>query len=610
MKQFIFLVKFYLTFLLLFVLAKPCFVLVQSEEIRGNITFTSVLSAMYHGISLDIATAAYISAVIWLLGGIELWIRIWRVKAFYKAYTAIAAFTFSLIVFADCCLYGFWRLKIDGTVFNYLDSPQDIFESVSIPYLLTAAGCIVLLTYGVYRLLILLMPDDHEPTKHRIFWSVIWLFLGSFLFLGIRGGVDKSCTNVGQVYFSENQFLNHTAVNPCFSILASIPEIQSFDEEFNFFEESERKKIFESLGYNTQSVNTKKLLTVERPNVLIVLMEGCGGTFVHAVDPKSDPYITPNLNRLAADGIVFTQCYANSFRTDRGMVCSYSGYPSFPNLSVMKVTSLCQKLPSIANSLRKAGYQTSFMYSGDINFTNTKGYLISTGYEKTLSQEDFPEKVRHTHDWGVTDRIMFDTLYNHIMRQPKDKPWHVGVMTLASHEPWKVPYNRIPNDPIANAMAFLDVSLGNFINRLRKTEVWENTLVIFMPDHGIEYPADISPLDERKSHIPLIWTGGVVPCHRRINTICNQSDLAATLLGQLGLPHDDFYFSRDVLSSTYTHPSAVHTWSEGIYYKDSTGISVLNLKQEPAGIFRESPSPSPQRVKAAKAILQTIYDHL
>lgn len=181
---------------------------------------------------------------------------------------------------------------------------------------------------------------------------------------------------------------------------------------------------------------------------------------------------------------------------------------------------------------------------------------------------------------------------------------------MASHEPWEVPYHRIKGDKIANSMAYLDDCIGRFIERFRHTPQWRNTLVVILPDHGILYPEGISDTDERKSHIPLIWTGGAVARARRIDKICNQSDLAATLLGQLGLPHADFRFSRDVLSSTYTHPSAVHTWSEGIYFKDATGISVVNLITRPASVFREAPQPSSRRVNAAKAYLQTIYDRL
>ena len=108
----------------------------------------------------------------------------------------------------------------------------------------------------------------------------------------------------------------------------------------------------------------------------------------------------------------------------------------------------------------------------------------------------------------------------------------------------------------------------------------------------------------------MIWTGGAVRQAQRIETLCNQTDLAATLLGQLGIDHSAFTFSRDVLSDTYVRPSAVHVWSEGIYYMDETGISALSLVSQEKSILHESPAPSTHRQQAARAYLQTIYDDL
>ena len=97
----------------------------------------------------------------------------------------------------------------------------------------------------------------------------------------------------------------------------------------------------------------------------------------------------------------------------------------------MKLPGKCGRLPSIAASLRRAGYATEFLYGGDINFTNTNGYLLSTGYERTYGETSFPASVRRTHDWGVTDRIAFDSLYARIVRYPTSRPWHLGFLTLA-----------------------------------------------------------------------------------------------------------------------------------------------------------------------------------
>lgn len=582
---------------------------------HGIVPFTwdAFVDTWWHGLPLDVATACYLLIPSWIITGIGIWVRIRHIKAIDRTIAAIISTILALVWVVDACLYGFWGIKLDGTVFNYLDSPQGALSSVSAGYM---AGVIVAFAATVaivYPLFWRAMPAHTgriSDRKRKVQTTVAWILLGGLIFLGIRGGVGKSTANVGRAYYSDVQFLNHAAVNPVFSIFSSMQRSRDYAESFNLLPEDERADVFRSLGYDTCSVNSIPLLNTSRPNVIVVIMEGCGGVFVHAVDPQADPQVTPHLNRLAREGVVFTQCYANSFRTDRGTLCTLSGYPSFPDVSVMKIPSKCTHLPSLASSLRKAGYSTEFLYGGDINFTNTNGYLLGTGYERTYGDTSFPSSVRRTHDWGVTDRIAFDTLYQHVLRQPADRPWHIGFLTLASHEPWVVPYDRIKGDKVANSMAYLDDCIGHFIGRLRRTPQWANTLVVFLPDHGINYPEGISDADERRSHIPLILTGGAVKEPRTVTTLCNQTDLVATLLGQLGLPHGEFRFSRDVLSDTYRRPSAVHSWSEGIYYKDSTGISVINVLAKPVSVMRSVPNPSPQREKAAKAFLQTIYDDL
>ena len=203
----------------------------------------------------------------------------------------------ALIFVGDTCLYGFWGIKLDGTVWTYLDNPTGALSSVSKGYALGVTLCIVLTTAGVFALYRLLLRNPLEKAKRPALLTGIWLVAGGLLFLGIRGGVGKSTANVGMVYFSDRQFLNHAAVNPAFSLLASMQKERNFAEEFNFFDEEERRRILAMLHYNTQSIDPDTLLTTQRPNVLLILMEGCGGTLVNAVDPETDPNITPNLNQ-------------------------------------------------------------------------------------------------------------------------------------------------------------------------------------------------------------------------------------------------------------------------------------------------------------------------
>lgn len=597
--------------------AKPLFIWAQSAETQQGIQPADWWQVMWHGLPLDLATAGYLVVPVWALLGLAVWtgnIKAWRVG--YKVYAVVVAAVMSLVFVGDACLYGFWHTKIDATIWGYLSQPQGALQSVSMFYALGAVLTMIAVGVAMFYLLMFSFVPRQRARRsgallslhQRLGFAALWMVAGGLLFLGIRGGVGKSTANVGMVYYSNNAFLNHAAVNPAFSLLSSTLKGGDYGREVNYFSESERRRQFGMLGYNTQSVDTPQLLHTQRPNVLLIIMEGCGATFVHAVDSLASPQLTPNLNRLAHEGVVFTQAYANSFRTDRGTICTLSGCPAFPDLSVMKLPSLCERQPSIARSLKQAGYSTSFLYGGDINFTNTRGYLQSTGYDHISGDEAFPVSVRRTHNWGVTDAITFDTLYHRIMRQPTGAnaaPWHMAFLTLASHEPWGVPYHRIQGDEVGNSMAYLDDCIGRFVNRLRNSPQWQNTLIVLLPDHGIPYSGVTDDADPRKSHIPIIMTGGAVKAPLRIETICNQTDLAATLLGQLGLPHHDFKMSRDVLSSTYTRPSAVHVWQEGLWFKDATGCSVLNV------LSAEGADPiTPQeqrRLNAAKALLQTSY---
>ena len=94
----------------------------------------------------------------------------------------------------------------------------------------------------------------------------------------------------------------------------------------------------------------------------------------------------------------------------------------------------------------------------------------------------------------------------------------------------------------------------------------------------------------------------------RYEKVCNQSDLAATLLAQLRLPHADFLFSRNVLAPSYTRPTAFHSWSEGIACVDSAGCTVWHLASE--RVIWDKPEPSAARLNAAKAYWQTVYDEV
>ena len=589
-KRLLYLLRFYLLTVVLFIAAKVVFMychLAQHPFVAGD-----VLEVVRHGLSLDLSTALYFLIIPFLLAVASQWFRLPR--WLFHAYYVMIAVAFSLAFVADTSLYAFWQFKLDASCLGYLATPTEAIASVSVGYVLVRLLLLVLLAALLVTLYVRIAAT---PAYGHRSWGELLLdvLLVPLFVIGIRGGLDESTTNIGQVYYSQNQFLNHSAVNPVFSFLYSLGKSGDYIVEYKYFDDEECSRLTEGF-FTTQSIGADTLLNTSRPNILLIVMESCGGQFTEI---GGHDEITPHLNRLAREGVYFTECYANSWRTDKGCVSILSGYPAFPITSVMKVPEKSRKLPSLARSLSAEGYSCSFLYGGDINFTNMRSYVMGSGYSHLTWKADYSHQAQESAKWGVEDGIMSQTVLEQVSRQ-ESSPWMMTWLTLSSHEPWDVPVRHLDDD-VFNAFHYLDSCIGHLIAQLRQSPAWKNLLVVILPDHGYRYKG-INETTRLFNHIPMIWVGGAVKAPCSIDRLCCQSDLAATLLGQMRLPHDEFTFSRDVLSSSYQRPMAYHTYVNGVTLYDSTGFISYDLDAK--RIIAGEGSDTLRLLRTGKALLQ------
>ena len=588
------LIKSYVWTVVVFIIAKVGFMLCCREG--HEFSLSDVWQVISHGLSLDLSTALYILIVPFLLTIVSVWWKNEKVqKWILRIYFIIIAIALALAFVADTSLYPFWGFKLDASCLQFLETPGDAAASVSTGYLIVRLAIIVIIAWVIYKgyswSVKCGVRSENTSSFPKLLETGFYIICMPLIVIGIRGGLDESTTNVGQVYYSQNQFLNHSAVNPVFCFLSSFEKTASNIVDYDFYTDDECAKLMDGL-YPTTSVDTDTLLITERPNIVIVLMESAGDLFAD---------VMPNLQRLKAEGINFSNCYGNTWRTDRGTVCTYSGYPSFPTSSVMKMPKKSNLMPSIASSLQQEGYHTYYLYGGDINFTNMRSYLIATGWEKLTWKTDYNNEEQNSANWGVRDDITFNTLYQQVTSMPQDEHYLIGFSTLSSHEPWDVPMERGERDEIANAFYYLDQCIGDLITKLKQTPQWENLLIIFLPDHSIDY-GPYTESEPLRNKIPLVWTGGAIRSHLDISTTCNQTDLAATLLAQLRLSHDQFRWSRDVLSKSYTYPFATHNYNNGFSLTDSTGFMAYDLESQ--HVITDKSSETARLEKIGKAILQ------
>lgn len=601
MNHWRFLARLAIVLLSVFALGKIFFLAYNHDVMPFSVK--NAAEVWLHGLTMDLSTTGYLIALPWLAALICIWLPRIPLRKLLVPYYIISALALGWIICGDAFLYEFWKFKLNAAVFSYMQSASGTTNSVSLPFLVSRTITIFLVSGLIGYCLIRITPTRLSAISHRIRHSAGMILLGGVIFLCIRGSIGTSTMNVGVAYYSPHLFLNHSAVNPAFSLLSSISKTKDFSGQFNYFPEEERAALFDGLYAAPTPQITDTLLNTTRPNVLLILMESYGSKFIEELGGV--PGVSPNFSRLISEGIFWDNLYCNSFRTDRGTVSALSGWVSYPTASLMKMPEKLGNMPSLAQSLQEAGYQTNFLYGGDIEIMGMKGYLVGSGYQHITSDADFSLADAKESKWGANDAVTAERVLETVRQKPTEAPWHMTYLTLSSHEPFEVPYQRL-EDPKLNAFAFTDECVGSLIDSLRTLPVWDNLLVILLPDHGFLY--DITYEEPAFFHCPMLWLGGAIRQPKRIHTLMNQSDMVATLLAQMELPHDNFPWSRNVMSPHYSYPFAYSSFPGGILFADSTGISVYDITGEKS--IQETPRPNPVRTNRAKAILQSSYDKL
>lgn len=673
----------YMVWVLLFVLEKPIFLLLYLHSLEA---LGPVVS---HGAILDFAMAGYLSVLPFLALVFKPYVSNHAHRWFLRVYFAVTSLAVSLSFVANLALYGYWQFPLDATpLFYFLSSPADALASApwyvevgALLIVLFLAAAICLLFRTVYRK-ILYDPYPHSLVKaknsadtfpatqrcivthstndirysqpmtlrKKIATSVVLFLLTAFLFLPIRGGVTVSTNNTGRVYFSDIQSLNHAAVNPFFSFMESIQRQKDFGKQYRFMDDQQAARTviaFHQLLLSTprdRHINNDSQLTKQRsknksipyilhkphPDIYLIIMESFSDTVTKV------PGVTPHLNRLKREGLYFANFYANSFRTDRGLLSILMGFPSPATVSLMKYPEKTSKMSSIATHLAKAGYVRHYYYGGDADFTNMRSFLINQGFQHIVEDRDFPVGDRLS-KWGVCDHLLFQKVKTDLKKDNQAashgtggqargaQPTFTVIQTSSSHEPFDVPYHHL-KDPALNAFAYADKSIGDFVDYLQRDKArWERSLVILVPDHLGAWPSHPDDFQPWRFHVPMIWIGGALNekilseyfgIPHVVSDYGSQQDIAATLLGQVGKRDHpeilkDIPFSKNILDPNVPH----YAW---FMMHDGEGIATSNgcviYDNQRKKTVYTAPKTSKDWIESStemcKAYVQRLFDYI
>ena len=605
------LVKVLLVWLAVFLLQQACFIFFDPAWTSG-ITGEAIGKSFMRALPMDLSAACYLTLPAALLAVARLFTDKRWPNAAIKAYLAIAMVLAAFINVCDIALFRSWGTKVNHKALSYLAYPDEAFASVA------GAGpsqlIVVMLAQCAVALFLFSRIDHQRSFRTRSLWQSIAapLLVPGLLLVGMRGGVQDYPIDRSWSYHSAHPVLNLGALNGVWNTIVLIAEPPDFEKNpYAFMPTDEAEAIVERLSAQGTGERTT-ILTTERPNVMIVLLESWTADVVGVLG--GDSGVTPGFDRLAHEGMLFTNFFSTGFRTEQGLCALISAFPSQPKTTIIRQYGKFDRLPSLVNVLDSSGYTSTYYYAGDVSFANTRSYLEAMGFGVVHDVGSFP--IRKRTAWGAFDEELF-AFHLKDAREAREPFFHM-VMTSTSHEPFDAPVDEgFPggSDPqrYRNSVHYTDRTLAAFIDSCAKQPWYDRTLVIIVADHGHYLPRYRGNFTQERHRIPFLVTGGALrPEMRgaRNGTYGSHVDLAATLLGQSGIEAQRFPWSKDLFHSGSPH-FAFWTFDDGFGIAEEDqclvydNLSGLLLQQRDT---TARPEANAELLKKGKALEQILLE--
>jgi phosphoglycerol transferase MdoB-like AlkP superfamily enzyme len=513
----------------------------RSWEFYRQYDTAVLLQAYSAGWALDFSTACYLTFIQFLLCIPLSFAEVTRrwLPGWLLTQGVLFSAGYFILSLTDAELLGKWGNRINDQVFIYLEHPKEVMAFSSgapwLPILLWLAGAMSIAVMGYRRMLRL----TFKPLKPAL-WNHVAVRYGLLLLLlplGMRGGLETVPLNQSAAAYANETRLNILAVNTFWNFgyyLSNGTRNIPF-ERFYCCSDVEAEEAVDCL-YQQDSAQ-RFLCRTRRPNVLLIILEGFTAKASKRLSGQLN--CTPQLDRIAADGLSFGQAYAAGDRTDKGLATLLSSWVPQPWHSVLHEPEKAARMPSITATLAAEGYQTLFTYGGDLRFADMKAYLMATGFRELYDQDDYPASQQNS-KWGAHDEYVYLKLLEQL--RGRRYPWFAGLLSLSSHEPFEVPGGSLQGtetEKFRASIQYADRCLGAFMEQARKEAWYRETLIVITADHG--HDIGLNPghsFHPDLFHIPVIITGGALTDSLRgkqIQETVSQAHLASNVLIQLGL---------------------------------------------------------------------------
>ena len=541
------LVKYYLYMIFIFFIGRLSLFILYFDSFKNS--DTNYWLTFIYGLRMDTITAC----VFLLLPTIFLCFSPKLLEEFINKFLKIyLLFILSFLIYIEVATFPFFAqydVRPNYLFVEYLKYPKEVFSMIFVEYkmeLFIAFSSIALFIFFYFKYLL----DNTKKVFEIHYFKRILLFVPILLvlFVGIRSSFGHRPANNSDAMYSTNRIVNELSKNSLYSITYAIysraknsKNIKNYgkmdvEEALNRvkrrinIENTNNKSVFRRLvKSNFKSDNPK--------NLVIFLQESMGYQFVEVVGGEKG--ITPNLNKLSKEGILFSNLYSNGTRSVRGIAGITSGNFSVPGNGVVKRNKAQHDFFTFSSLLKPYGYKTSFIYGGESRFDNMKEWFLGNGFDEIIDQSKF-KNPSYVGTWGVSDGDLVNKANEKFKKLYKNKQKFASLMfSTSNHSPFDFPEEKIDlikgvdKKSVKNAVKYADFAIGQFIEQAKKEEYYKDTIFVIVADHNVRvYGNEIVPVN--MFQIPgLILGKDIKPM--KYKNISTQADLLATAIDLIGL---------------------------------------------------------------------------
>ena len=573
-----------LALLMLFTLLRLA-LLLYNRELLGDASLATLLEGFGNGLRFDLRLLVYICVPLSLA---VLSRRAMAARKLQRLWLAACASLVILLGMVELNFYQEFHQRLNSLVFQYLaEDPATVLSMLwhgfPVLKLLSVWGGLTLLWSLLFGWLDrrcrpragLLTKRSVAPMQLSWHWrgaTLVALVLISVV--AARGTLRQGPPlRWGDAFTTDSVFINQLGLNPALTLYEAAKNRYS-DHRDNAWKavlpEDEALAVTrELLLTGNDQLADPDLAAVRRDyrapeagrlpvrNVVVILMESFAGRYVGALGSRDG--ITPNFDRLAAEGLLFERFFANGTHTHQGMFASMACFPNLPGFEyLMQSPEGGNRFSGLPQLLSARAFNDVYVYNGDFAWDNQLGFFGNQGMTRFVGRNDYIDPVVADPTWGVSDQDMFDRAVQELGALAPDEPFYALLQTLSNHTPYALP-DPLPvpavsghgsQDAHLTAMRYSDWALGRFFEQAKRQPWYQDTLFVVVGDHGFGAPEQLTEMDLFRFHVPLllIAPGVTEQFGSRREVVGTQVDVVPTIMGRLGGEVRHQCWGRDLLA--------------------------------------------------------------